>query len=111
MAGVDATVDAGALHAKHRIDAPEPLQGNIVPGAAINVVVDGEEDRRTLPAAGRGMQLPCGASVFDTTGEPAGEVRRCCPAGLPILEITDDHQSGGGERLCIGPGDRLGSHG
>jgi hypothetical protein len=85
LAHVDSSVDAGALHSKHRVDSAKPLQRDGVPGVAVDVLVDGEKDRCTMAAPCRGVQLPGGASVGDAAGEPAREVRRCRPARLAVL--------------------------
>src|SRR5262249_52190186 len=109
LAHVDASVDAGALHSKYRVDSAKPLQRNGVPGVAVDVLVDGEEDRCTMAAPCRGVQLPSGARIGDAAGEPAREVRRCRPARLAVLIIADDHKPRGGQRLGVGPGDWLGA--
>src|SRR3954452_21078641 len=62
---IDTAVDAGALHAQHRIDSAKPLKCRIVPGVAVYVLVDAEEDRCALTATRFGMQFPSGASIGD----------------------------------------------
>src|ERR1700757_5393558 len=106
LAHIDTAVDAGALNSQHRIDSAKPLKCQIVPGVVVYILVDAEEDRGTLTATRRGMQLPGGASIGDAALEPAPEVRWCCPAWLAVLVVADDHQPGSGQLLGVRPGDR-----
>src|SRR3954447_14123284 len=47
-------VDAGALDAQYRVDAPKPFDRNVFPGAGVDVFVDAEEDRRRIRSARSG---------------------------------------------------------
>jgi hypothetical protein len=49
------TVDTGALDAKYGVDSSKPLDGNAVPGIEVDVVVDAEDYRCGVWAAGLGV--------------------------------------------------------
>lgn len=73
---IDSSVNPGTLNPKNRVDSAKPLQRNAVPGIAIDVLIDREEDRRTLAAARGGVQLPGGARIRDAAGIAPRAVRR-----------------------------------
>ena len=66
-------VDAGALHAHNRFDAPKPLDGNVVPGAQVDVLIDAEHDGYTIRTTRGLMQPQRGSCVCDAAIEPAAK--------------------------------------
>src|SRR5271166_7131992 len=83
-------VDAGALHAQHRVDSSKPVDSKAIPSVLVDVVIDTEEDRSGTGTPGRGVQPQRRVCVGHAPVVSPGEIRRIGPTGFAILEIADD---------------------
>src|SRR5271168_5538115 len=83
-------VNAGALHAQHRVDSSKPVDSKAIPGVLVDVVIDTEKDRgRTTPSR-CGVEPQSRLSVRRPAVGSAREIGRVRPAGLAVLEVADD---------------------
>src|SRR5271155_5516051 len=100
-------IDAGARHAKYRVDSSKPVDRKTIPRVLVDIVVDTEEDRGRTPASGCVVQLQGRLSVCHAAVVSAGEIRRRRPTGLAVLEVADYVQTRGAQRVRVRAGDGL----
>jgi hypothetical protein len=86
-------VDAGALHAQHRVDSSKPVDSKAIPGVLIDVVIDTEKDRGGTTPAGCVVQPQRRLSVGHPAVRTASEIRRVRPARFAVLVVADDVQA------------------